>query len=116
MTRYNLGVLGATALGFTDAIAIGSSFLYSAAAEDSPDAVTDGPVEGSCLGVIADDGRVRWSPVMDADGRVFAGKIEGIAWPTPARDRLSAVLDHDEPDTPSELCVIALGGPWFRPS
>ena len=113
VTRYDLGVLGAIGLGFTDAIAVGTSFLYSAAAEDSPDAVTDGPVEGSCLGVISLDGSVRWAPLLDAGGRLFVGKVEGIAWPTPARDQLSAVLDHDEPGTPSELCIIALEGPWF---
>lgn len=113
VTRYDLGVLGTTALGFTDAVAVGNGFLYSAAAEDSPDAVTDGPVEGSCLGVITHGGSVRWAPLMDAGGRLFVGKVEGIAWSTPARDRLSAVLDHDEPGTPSELCLIALEGPWF---
>ena len=114
VTRYDLGVLGTTALGFTDALPLGRSFLYSAAAEDSPDAITDGPVAGSCLGVIPSRGAVRWSPLLDAAGGLFDGKVEGIAWAGPARDRLTAVLDHDQPGTPSELCVIELEGPWFE--
>ena len=43
ITRYDLGALGAIPLGFTDAAAVPGGFLYSAAAEDSPDAVSDGP-------------------------------------------------------------------------
>jgi hypothetical protein len=116
ITRYELGTLGTTPLGFTDAIAVGDDLLYSAAAEASPDAASDGPVAGSCIGMIAADGAVRWAPLVDATGAVFAGKVEGIAFDSGARDRLTAVLDHDDPAIPSDLCVIALEGPWFGPA
>jgi hypothetical protein len=112
--RYELGALGNTDLGFTDAIAITNGFLYSAAAEASPDAVTDGPVAGSCVGVIGDDGTVRWAPLTDATGALFTGKVEGIASSRGAPDHLTAVVDHDDPVVPSELCTVALQGPWFH--
>ena len=115
VTRYDLGALGTTALGFTDAIALSHGFLYAGAAEASPDAGTDGPIAGSCVGVIGQDGTARWAPLLDPDGGLFPGKVEGIAWSSATRDRLSAVLDHDDPDTPSELCEIVLEGPWLSP-
>jgi hypothetical protein len=115
-TQYDLGAIGTVGLGFTDAMAVTSGFLYAAAAEDSPDARTDGPVAGSCLGIIASDGQARWSPLTDAAGAIFDGKVEGIAWSARDRDRITAVLDHDDPDIPAELCIIALSGPWLAPA
>lgn len=114
VTRYELGALDAVPLGFTDAATVPGGFLYSAAAEASPDAVRDGPVAGSCLGTIGLDSRVRWSRLTAADGGAFTGKVEGIAWTIGAPDRVIAVIDHDDPAVPSELCTIALDGPWIR--
>lgn len=110
--RYDLGDLDGVALGFTDAARWGDGLLYSAAAEDSPDAVQDGRVTGSVLGVIASDGRTRWAALAEASGATFTGKVEGVL-PTPdAADRVYVVVDADDPDEPSALCTVELRGPW----
>ena len=44
VVRYELGVIDGIPLGFTDATALGDAVLFSAAAEDSPDATRDGRV------------------------------------------------------------------------
>ena len=113
IVRYDLGALGGIPLGFTDAAAIPNGFLYSAAAEDSADAVSDGPVHGSCLGVIDPDDGVRWTPLTLRDGAPFGGKVEGIAWTAAEPDRVLAVIDHDDPRIASDLCTIALAGNWM---
>jgi hypothetical protein len=114
ITRYDLGALDGIPLGFTDAAALPNGFLYSAAAEDSPDAVRDGPVAGSALGIIDLDRDVRWTPLMNADGSPFTGKVEGVALSPEEPNTLLAVTDHDDPRVPSELCTIALEGNWLR--
>lgn len=111
ITRYALGSVGGTELGFTDATAWGRGVMYAAAAEDSPDAVRDGPVAGSAIGVIAEDGSARCAHLLGEDGQLFPGKVEGVA---PGRDAgtLYAVADEDDPGRPSELCIIELEGDW----
>ena len=112
--RYDLGALDAIPLGFTDAAATPRGFLYSAAAEDSPDAISDGPVAGSCLGMIELGGSIRWTRLTTADGAPFDGKVEGIAWRGEIPEEVIAVIDRDDPRVPSELCTIALAGEWLR--
>lgn len=102
---YALGHIGGHPLGFTDAAAAGDRVFYLAAAEASPDAIDDGTVHGSQLGVI--DGRgVRAAPLL-VDGKVV--KAEGIAF---QGDRAWVVVDPDDPDRPSTLLEIELVGPW----
>jgi len=112
IVQYDLGSLGGVRLTFTDACARDHGILYTAAAEDSPDAVRDGEVQGSAIGSISRDGQARYAVVRDAAGEVFRAKIEGI---TPSRtDSRSVwvVVDVDDPLTPSELCAVELRGPW----
>ena len=116
VATYDLGALTGTPLGFTDAMAVEGAFLYSAAAEASPDAVRDGPVAGSSLGVLVPGREPRWAPLIDGRGELFPGKVEGLAWADAARSRLCAVVDQDDPQVPSELCTIVLEGPWLAPS
>jgi hypothetical protein len=116
VTRYDLGTLAGTPLGFTDAMAVDGGFLYSAAAEASPDAVRDGPVAGSSLGVLVPGHDPRWASLRDARGALFPGKVEGLAWADTNRSRLRVVVDHDDPDLPSELCTVVLEGRWLGPS
>ena len=100
LVQYDLGAIRGFPLTFTDAVALGDAILYSAAAEDSPDATRDGPVAGAALGIIAGDAaRYR---------EVDAGKIEGLLPLSP--DRVLAVVDPDDPRRPSQLSEIALGG------
>ena len=108
--RYDLGTIGDTPLGFTDAIVWPGGVLYAAAAEASPDAVRDGPVAGSALGLIPDSGGPpRSTRLLDEHGTPFIGKLEGIA-PGGEPRTLYGVVDDDDPARPSELCVIRLEG------
>ena len=85
--------------------------MFAAAAEDSPDAVRDGRVAGSAIGVIAEDGTARCALLVGEDGQLFPGKIEGLAAGQSA-GLLYAVADEDDPGRASELCIIALEGEW----
>ena len=109
--QYDLGELGGHRLGFTDALAAGFSLLYTATAEDSPNAVDDGPVAGSALGVVEPDGTARWTVLEDAGGTPFTGKVEGVAHGT-RPGTVFVVVDRDDPGRPSELCEVELEGHW----
>lgn len=109
ITAYDLGELEGRRLTFTDVSPVPGGFLYSAAAEDSPDTIEDGPVLATAVGV--DDGeKVRFAPIT-RDGAPWRVKVEGIA--TAGHNRLWAVTDEDDPDRPSRLLTLALRGPWF---
>lgn len=112
VTQYDLGTLGSTPLGFTDAAAHHRSLLYTASAETSADATEDGPVSGSALGVIDPSGSVRWTAILDQEGKPFAGKVEGIAVDRSSEQRVFVVTDADDPDAASELCTVLLEGSW----
>lgn len=117
VVQYTLGWIDDLRLGFTDATLAGpngSTVVFSAAAEDSPDATRDGRVAGSAIGVLAADGRARWTVLLGADNRPFAAKVEGVLAIPGELLRLHAVIDQDDPNAPSELCELELAGPWFR--
>jgi len=94
--QYDLGVIHGFPLTFTDAVALGDAILYSAAAEDSPDATRDGPVAGAVIGIIEGDS-ARYC-------EVDAGKIEGIL--PLSSGRILAVVDPDDPHLPSTLLEL----------
>jgi hypothetical protein len=108
---YELGEIGGRPLGFTDVSVRGDALLYAAAAEDSPDATRDGPVAGSAIGIIR-GGEARFAVVRDAGGGRYDSKIEGILPHPGDPGRLWAVIDRDDPGTPSELLEIELEGGW----
>jgi hypothetical protein len=60
VVQYRLGDLHGHGLTFTSGVAGPAGIVYAASAEDSPDAVHDGPVVGSVLGVLAADGAARF--------------------------------------------------------
>jgi hypothetical protein len=108
VTQYDLGELDGVPLGFTDAAHLGGGVIYSAAAEASPDAVEDGGVTGSAIGVFDAKGKGRWTPIVEG-GKVFAGKVEGLVL-AKAKGRLYVVVDADDPEAASELCTLELNG------
>ncbi|HEX2092140.1 MAG TPA: hypothetical protein VHG28_07040 [Longimicrobiaceae bacterium] len=112
VVRYRLGALDGLPLTFTDATAAGGRVVFSAAAEDSPDATRDGRVAGSALGVIDAPGRARWTVLRDAEGWSFPDKVEGVALSPGSAGRAYAVVDRDDPAVPSELLEVELAGPW----
>ncbi len=107
--QYELGAIDDIPLGFTDAIAWAGGVLFSAAAEASKDAIDDGRVAGSVIGVIPVLGAGGWARIVNGDGSPFIGKIEGIAAGPDPRE-IHAVADEDEPSKASEICIIALEG------
>jgi hypothetical protein len=110
--QYALGELDGADLTFTDAAVIASGLLYTAAAESSPDAASDGVVAGSVVGVL--DGTAgRWIELRDGAGNPVVEKIEGLC---PAHGKVGEiwlVVDADDPRRPSLLCKAVLHGPWF---
>jgi hypothetical protein len=109
---YELGEVERVELAVTDAITLPDGrLLLSAAAEDTPNAIDDGPVVTTALALV-DDRTVRAvAPVPEVDGRVQ--KIEGLALleVRGADVRLLAVADADDPHTPSaELELRAVLG------
>lgn len=109
--QYDLGRIDGWRLTFTDAAVAGDSLLYTATAEASPNAVDDGPVAGSALGVIGPDGDARWTELLGGNGEPFDGKVEGIARGTRA-GTVCVIVDRDDPRLPSELCEVELSGDW----
>lgn len=100
--RYELGEVDGVGLAVTDAVALPDGrLLLSAAAEDTPNAIDDGPVVATALALV-DGGRVlAVTPVPEVDGHVH--KVEGLA--LRAVDggtvHLLAVVDDDDPAGPS---------------
>ena len=111
VVQYQLGELEGVALGFTDVATCRDALFYTAAAEDSPDVVRDGPVPGSAIGVIDSNG-ARWAPFTSADGSVFSAKVEGLVPVLDGPDTFYVVVDSDSPDAQSDLCTVELRGPW----
>jgi hypothetical protein len=111
VVRYDLGAIGSHPLTITEAAVVDGAILYAATAEDSPDATRDGAVAGSAIGIMSGDS-VRYGELEEAGGEPYRGKIEGIL--PLAADRLLAVADPDDPQIPSTLLEIALGGEWRR--
>lgn len=115
VTQYRLGAHDGVRLTFTDAAYDPTSgrLYYLACAERSPDAVRDGEVTGSAIGVFDDldgGGALRFAWLGDGDGRALAVKAEGLAFG--AGGQVHVVLDADDPARPSDLCRVELVGPW----
>lgn len=89
-----LGTIDGVHLGFTDGAALPDGrWAFSAVAEDSADAVADGPLRGAVVGTVSPGGRVQACRRLDPPH-----KIEGIAV---RRDRsglsICMVSDADDP-------------------
>jgi hypothetical protein len=84
--------------------------FYLAAAEDTPNAVDDGPVIGAAVGVIH-GGDARWAPLLEADGAPSERKAEGLALAEDGRSGF-VVTDPDDASRPAELCRVVLEGRW----
>ena len=99
---YDLGEVAGVGLAVTDAIALPDGrLLLSAAAEDTPNAVDDGPVVAAALVLVDGDTVLDVAAVPEVDGHV--PKVEGLALRA-ARDGevdLLAVVDDDDPTRPS---------------
>ena len=107
VTRYDLGDIDGVTLAITDAATLPDGrIIVSAAAEDAPNAVDDGPIVGSAIAIIdgAQVAEVMPLPVSP-DGEAW--KVEGVAVRSATQKdvQLLAVVDQDDPGQPS----LALG-------
>lgn len=112
IVQYDLGTLGGVRLTFTDATVTNRGLLYAASAENSPDAVSDGSVSGSAIGIIENSGQCRWTELRNVDGGLCCAKVEGICAVRNVEGRFYLAIDADDPARPSELLEVALSGPW----
>lgn len=102
---YDLGAVGETFLGFTEAVLHRKHVVYLAVAEDTPDGIADGAIAGAAIGVF--DGKTaRWNQVTEADGAPSRRKVEGMALDDAGGGWL--LTDPDDAAVPSELCRIEL--------
>lgn len=101
--RYDFEAAGDVCLAVTDAAVLpGGRILVSLAAEDAPDAVADGDIVGAALAVIDDEDVVSLAQLPTGDEGEIR-KVEGLAIRDTADGSLDvvAVVDQDDPDTPS---------------
>ncbi len=106
---YDLGAVDGVRLGFTDAVADGDHVFYLATAERTPNAIDDGQIVGSQIGVIH-DGQVRAATLVAPDGAPV--KAEGITLDRARPQHAWVALDCDDPDQPALLFDVELVGPW----
>ncbi len=99
---YELGKVEGVGLAVTDAVALPDGrVLLSAAAEDTPNAVDDGPVVATALALLDDEEVLATAAIPEVGGRVH--KVEGLALRRVHGGELHllAVVDDDDPETPS---------------
>lgn len=104
---YELGEVEGVGLAVTDAIALPDGrLLLSAAAEDTPNAIDDGPVVATALALVDDVDVLAVAPIPEIGGQVR--KIEGLALREVRGDEihLVAVVDADDPATPTAELVL----------
>lgn len=106
---YDLGTIDGIRLGFTDAIAEGDHVFYLATAEMTTNAIDDGTIVGSQIGVIH-DGVVRATTLASPEGKPV--KAEGIALDKERLQHAWVALDCDDPEQPALLFDVELVGPW----
>jgi hypothetical protein len=106
--HYDLGDVDGVPLAVTDAVRLpDGSTLVSAVAEDSATTYDDGPVAGAAV-LVLDGDVVRSRALLPrVDGAV--AKVEGLHLVGP--DRLLAVVDLDQADTPSRALRLRFSGP-----
>jgi hypothetical protein len=105
---FGLPAIGGKPAGFSGASAFGSRVFVSASVEDTLDPVLDGAVLGSFVGLLdAEVGKVDFAPLVWADGRPFAGKVEGIAVRRQLGDRHWEALLVTDDDAGGSTALVA---------
>lgn len=106
--QYDLGKIDGIRVTFNDAVKIDGGISFLASAEDSPDAIRDGRVSGSIIGIIDDHGNVRYGHLTDEKGAPLTKKPEGLALDPGDRTRILLFTDADEGDAPAEVLSARL--------
>ncbi len=109
--HYDLGTIADIALTFTDATLLpNGNVMFVASAEGSPNAIDDGKVVGTALGIIDDEGNARLCHLHDEHGNLVTDKAEGIALSRTHADRAYVVFDPDDHHVPATLAEVELLG------
>lgn len=108
IVAHDLGSMQGTRLTFTDATVAPQGVLFLAAAEQSPNAIDDGEVVGTAVGLLRPDGTRVMVPILDEQGRPLTDKVEGIALDPAQPGKAFVVIDKDDPKAPADLLVISL--------
>lgn len=108
VVAYDLGAVDGTRLTFTDACASAHGVVFLAAAEASPNAIDDGEVKGTAIGLLRPDGTRVLVPLVDERGAVLTDKVEGIALDPASPGMAFIVVDRDDAKAPAELLSVAL--------
>jgi hypothetical protein len=106
---HDLGEVAGVGLAVTDAVALPDGrLLLSAAAEDTPNAVDDGPVVAAALALVDGATVLAVAELPAVAGRV--PKVEGLALRSSGdgRAHLLAVVDADDPTAPSVLLELTV--------
>ena len=110
---FELGTLDGVRLGFTDvALLHDGRSVFLAAAEDAPDAIADGPVSGSVVGLLEPSVSgvgARWTRLLGSDGQPSPYKVEGVAIDRNVRGGW-LLTDSDDPRVPAMLLRVELRG------
>lgn len=106
----DLGTVRGVPVGFSDAtVTADGRMAFLACAEDSADAVTDGPVVSCLFGWLDDgDGAAVMTDVLDGDGRPTSLKLEGIEASVDGSPTFDVVADMDRPDVPSSIARLTV--------
>lgn len=111
--QLELGALDDIPLGLTDVVVLGPGrYAFTAAAEDTTDAVADGPVAGSVVGTWCETRPApgaHWTRLRHADGSPCVEKVEGLVVDADRRGGW-LITDTDDPARAGELCRIGLEG------
>jgi hypothetical protein len=77
---FSLPEIDGCPAGFSGATLVDGQLFVTASVENTPDAVLDGAVLGSFVGVVNQQAlTVTFARLVWADGRIYQGKVEGIA-------------------------------------
>jgi hypothetical protein len=108
--EVDLGAIDGVPLGFTDAtVAADGRLAFLACAEDTADALSDGPVLGCLFGWLDRSGEdVLTTEVLSADGGPALLKLEGIEASVDGSPTFDVVADMDCPDQPAQIATLTV--------
>jgi hypothetical protein len=108
---FVLGAVSGVRLTLTDATrARDGRIVVLAAAEASPNAVDDGEVVGTAVGIFNSDEAPTMYALLDEHGEPLRDKVEGIALDPVDRDIAWVVVDKDDPHAPADVLRVDLAG------
>jgi hypothetical protein len=109
VTPLDLGAVEGVRWTVTDLAARRGALTLLASAEDSPNAVDDGPVVGVAIGEVGPEA-VRLRRLVGPDGEPWREKCEGLVWDRRDPDLAWIVTDADDPRRPARLLAVRVSG------